>query len=92
MSMAPAAALAAQVPAQAAPQQAGAGLPLEQYQPKSMLHAAETRVPRARYPLLDFHTHISMAGDLDPAGKLRWSATAEECLAVMDRKLSLIHI
>jgi predicted TIM-barrel fold metal-dependent hydrolase len=84
--MAPAAALAAQFPASAEPQQGGTGLPLEQYQPKSMLHAAETRVPRARYPLLDFHTHISMAGDLDPAGKLRWSATPEECLAVMDRK------
>lgn len=84
--MAPAAALAAQVPAQAGPQQAGAGLPLEQYQPKSMLHATETRVQRARYPLLDFHTHIAMAGDLDPSGKLRWFATPEECLAVMDRK------
>lgn len=63
-----------------------AQLPLEQYQPKSMLRATETRAPRARYPLLDFHTHIAMFADLDPAAKLRFLATPEECLAVMDRK------
>src|SRR3954454_10113336 len=61
-------------------------LPLEQYQPKSMLHVAETRVPRARYPVIDFHTHITMARSLDGPGQLRFHATAEECLAVMDRK------
>jgi predicted TIM-barrel fold metal-dependent hydrolase len=69
-----------------APAAAFAQLPIEQYQPKSMLHAAEHPVPRARYPLLDFHTHIAMFSDLDPAARLRFLATPEECLAVMDRK------
>jgi predicted TIM-barrel fold metal-dependent hydrolase len=34
-------------------------LPLVQFQPKSMLHVAETRVDRARFPVIDFHTHVS---------------------------------
>jgi predicted TIM-barrel fold metal-dependent hydrolase len=63
-----------------------ATIPLDQYQPKSMLHAAESRVPRARYPVIDFHTHITGTGGLRGPGQLRWSATPEECLAVMDRK------
>jgi Amidohydrolase len=33
---------------------------LDQYQPKSMLVVPETRVERARYPLIDVHTHVSM--------------------------------
>ena len=27
-----------------------------EFQPKSMLHAAETKVPRSRYPVIDVHT------------------------------------
>src|SRR5262249_8796350 len=34
-------------------------LPLSEFQPKSMLHVEETRVPRARFPAIDFHTHVS---------------------------------
>jgi hypothetical protein len=68
----------------ASPQTAGSGgtaLPLEQYEPKSMLHVPETKVPRARFPVIDFHTHITSA-----RGKLRLNLQPEECLAVMDRK------
>jgi hypothetical protein len=36
-----------------------AKLALEDYEPKSMLHVAETQVPRARFPVIDFHTHLS---------------------------------
>ena len=76
------------MPLAAAPQNApqNAPLPVSEFEPKSMLHAAETRVPRSRYPVIDFHTHITGAGGLGGPGKLRWSATPEECLAVMDRK------
>jgi predicted TIM-barrel fold metal-dependent hydrolase len=59
-------------------------LPVEQYQPKSMLHAAETRVPRARFPLIDFHTHIT-SGSADGA-RIRFSLDPGDCLAVMERK------
>lgn len=61
-------------------------LPLEQYQPKSMLHTHETKVARARYPVIDFHTHITHASGMTGAGKLGFAATPEECLALMDRK------
>ena len=36
-----------------------APLPLAEFQPKSMLHVSETPVARARFPVIDFHTHIS---------------------------------
>src|SRR5688572_8740220 len=49
-------ATSAAVPSQ---QPAGAPLPLSQFQPKSMLHVGETRVQRARFPVIDFHTHVS---------------------------------
>lgn len=71
-----------------ASQIAGAGqssLPLEQFEPKSMLHVPETKVPRARFPVIDFHTHITSARASDQ-GKLRFHLKPEECLPVMDRK------
>lgn len=61
-------------------------LPLEQFQPRSMLHAKETKVPRSAYPVIDFHTHITFAGGLEGPGKIHFAGTAEECLSVMDRK------
>jgi hypothetical protein len=43
----------------ASQQPAGAPLPLTEFQPTSMLHVRESRVPRARFPVIDFHTHVS---------------------------------
>ena len=43
-------------------QQAGnqsGSLPLTEFEPKSMLHVDETHVARARFPVIDFHTHVS---------------------------------
>src|SRR5215472_14616505 len=78
----------AALPGKAAPQQqqppAAGALPLEQYQPKSMLHAAETHVPRARFPVIDWHTHIT-SGSADGA-RIRFSLDPAACLAVMARK------
>jgi predicted TIM-barrel fold metal-dependent hydrolase len=34
-------------------------LPLAEFEPKSMLHVKETHVGRARFPVIDFHTHVS---------------------------------
>jgi predicted TIM-barrel fold metal-dependent hydrolase len=58
-------------------------LPLEQYQPKSMLHVPETQVPRSRFPVIDFHTHITGAA---AGGAIRFSMDPANCLAVMDRR------
>jgi len=70
--------------AQAQTEAAPAVLPIEHYQPKSMLHAAESHVPRARFPLIDFHTHIT-GGSADGA-RIRFSLDPAGCLALMDRK------
>ena len=48
-------------PANTAPPPSDSVLPMERYQPKSMLHVPETHVPRSRFPLIDFHTHITHA-------------------------------
>jgi len=61
-------------------------LPVEQFQPRSMLHVKETKVERAAYPVIDIHTHVTHAGGLEGPGEIRFAASAEECLAVMDRK------
>jgi predicted TIM-barrel fold metal-dependent hydrolase len=62
------------------------GLALEEFVPKSMLHVAETRVERARFPVIDFHTHLTWSTDLGGPEQLHENATPEEALAVMDRK------
>jgi predicted TIM-barrel fold metal-dependent hydrolase len=61
-------------------------LSVENFQPRSMLHTKETKVARAAFPVIDLHTHITFAGGLEGPGKVKFSATPEECLAVMDRK------
>jgi predicted TIM-barrel fold metal-dependent hydrolase len=75
-------------------QQRGAGpapipLDLRDFQPRSMLHVPETRVPRARFPVIDFHTHLGSraAGQAGvPHGEpVKFRAPAAELLAVMDR-------
>jgi predicted TIM-barrel fold metal-dependent hydrolase len=48
-----------------------------------MLHVPERHVPRARFPLIDFHTHITGGG---ASGRIRFSMDPANCLAVMDRK------
>jgi predicted TIM-barrel fold metal-dependent hydrolase len=74
-------------PKPASPAQAPAAiLPIEQFQPRSMLHTPQTNVPRAAYPVIDFHTHITHAGGLEGPGEIHFAASAQECLAVMDRK------
>jgi len=35
-------------------------LELADFQPKSMLHVPETKVPRSRHPVIDIHTHLSI--------------------------------
>ncbi len=65
-------------------------LDLSDYQPKSMLHAPEHQVPRSRYPVIDVHTHFAwLSGSEGANGRdttLKFMATPQELLAVMDRK------
>jgi len=61
-------------------------LALEDYEPKSMLHVAETKVTRARFPVIDFHTHLSWSARRGRVTEAHNNATPEEVLPVMDRK------
>jgi predicted TIM-barrel fold metal-dependent hydrolase len=67
-----------------------AALPLADYQPTSMLHARVTRVERARFPVIDIHTHITESSKsingVDLASERDFHATPDELMPVMDRK------
>jgi predicted TIM-barrel fold metal-dependent hydrolase len=51
-----------------------------------MLHAAETHVPRSRFPLIDFHTHLTWSGELSGKDEVKLIEKPEALLPVMDRK------
>jgi predicted TIM-barrel fold metal-dependent hydrolase len=79
-------------PAQAPPSGAppAASLPLDQFQPKSMLHVPETRVARPRFPVIDVHTHLTRSGR-SPKGTedmeaVSYTAAASDVVVAMDRK------
>src|SRR4030095_10016499 len=67
-----------------------APLDLSQYEPKSMLQVHESHVPRAKVPVLDFHTHIPLSTKSEKGVELspdrQYLGTPQELLAVMDRK------
>jgi predicted TIM-barrel fold metal-dependent hydrolase len=82
------------LPARGAPVQARqrgqAGLDLSDFQPRSMLHVPETRVARARFPVIDVHTHLSVSASskngVALGEKMRYLAPPGELLEVMDGK------
>jgi predicted TIM-barrel fold metal-dependent hydrolase len=65
-------------------------LSLAEYEPKSMLQVRETHVERARFPVIDIHTHISFSAKSKDGVELspdrQYLGTPQELLAVMDRK------
>src|SRR4029078_2956462 len=65
-------------------------LPLEEYEPKSMLHVPESYVPRARFGTIDIHTHISVAKKsgkgVGLSAERLYLGTPDALLGVMDRK------
>ncbi len=65
-------------------------LQLADFQPRSMLHVPETKVPRSRYPVIDIHTHLSFtaknANGVAIGETLKYLATAEAALLLMDRR------
>ena len=67
-----------------------APLELSQYEPKSMLQVHESQVERSKFPLIDFHTHISGSTKSEKGVELapdrEYLGTPQELLAVMDRK------
>jgi predicted TIM-barrel fold metal-dependent hydrolase len=77
-------------PAGLAAHPADAPLLLKDYQPKSMLHVPETKVPRSRFPAIDIHTHLSWAkngeGGVSRGEEMKVLAEPGDLIPVMDRK------
>jgi hypothetical protein len=65
-------------------------LDLSEYEPKSMLQVHESHVDRAKFPVIDFHTHISVAAKskngVELVAERQYLGTPQECLDVMDAK------
>jgi len=65
-------------------------LALAEYQPVSMLHLKETEVPRAKYPVIDFHTHLTFSAHVVDGVSLGAERTIvgqpEELLPIMERR------
>ena len=67
-----------------------APLALRDFAPRSMLHVPETHVPRARFPVIDVHSHLSNTRRSERGVALGeevnlWIST-KDALALMDRR------
>ena len=80
---------AAQAPTGAA-QPAAGSLALADFQPRSMLVVPETRVERARFPVVDIHAHptsrVRRVGGVPHGEAVRHSAAPAELLTLMERR------
>jgi predicted TIM-barrel fold metal-dependent hydrolase len=65
-------------------------LSLAEFEPRSMLQVKESHVNRARFPVIDFHTHVTRSAKskngVELAAERRFLGTPESLLTIMDRK------
>ena len=77
-------------PAHAQGADRGGALRLAEFEPRSMLQVPQSAVQKARFPVIDFHTHLSWSPsftDQTPGGgKSTPTAPVEEVLPVMERQ------
>ena len=63
---------------------------LTEFEPRSMLHVKETAVPRARFPVIDVHTHVTFrakqTGGVTQGEAITISAPPRDVLPAMDRR------
>ncbi len=64
----------------------GRGLPLEDFRPASMLRVARTPIAVPRFPVIDFHTHLTWSPGLEPGETIQVIAGGSELLPTMDAK------
>jgi predicted TIM-barrel fold metal-dependent hydrolase len=71
-------------------QSKGSQIYLSEFQPKSMLTVPATEIERAKFPVIDIHTHLSFAAvntnGVPMSEKLHFLAEPDALLAVMDRR------
>jgi predicted TIM-barrel fold metal-dependent hydrolase len=88
-ALAPVATAVSAAPPQGPAKPRPAVLDLKDFQPRSMLETTVTRVPRARFPVIDVHAHLGFSaksvGGVPHADERTFLAPPEELLAVMDR-------
>jgi predicted TIM-barrel fold metal-dependent hydrolase len=72
------------------PAKKGSHIYLSEFQPKSMLKVPVTNIERAKFPVIDVHTHISFAAvntnGVPMSEKMMFLAEPADLLAVMDRR------
>ena len=77
-------------PAHAQGADRGGALRLAEFEPRSMLQVPQSAVEKARFPVIDFHTHLSWSpsftDETPGGGKSTPTAPVEEVLPVMDRQ------
>ena len=65
-------------------------LELSEFEPQSMLEVHESHVERAQFPVIDFHTHITMSvkseNGVELSAARKYLGTPEFLLPVMDRR------
>jgi predicted TIM-barrel fold metal-dependent hydrolase len=65
-------------------------LSLADYEPRSMLRVQQTQVEKSRFPVIDFHTHISVSAKsekgIELAAERKYLGNPNELFAVMERK------
>ncbi len=64
----------------------GRGLALEDFRPASMLRVARTLISTPRFPVIDFHTHLTWSPGLEPGDAIKVIAGPSELLPTMDAK------
>lgn len=82
--------LSAATTSDASPAPSDGDLPLKDYKPRSMLQVHESHVDRARFPVIDIHTHVTQAAKYDKGvaitSEREYLGTPQELLEVMDKK------
>ena len=77
-------------PLETAPDASKSELRLKDFQPRSMLRVAKTRVERPRFPVIDMHTHLTwttqVRSGVSVGEEITVFTTPEALLPVMDRK------
>lgn len=76
--------------AEAKPESPPAALALRDFAPRSMLHVPQTQVPRARFPVIDVHSHLSNTrhneGGVALGEEVNIWTSPQDALALMDRR------
>jgi predicted TIM-barrel fold metal-dependent hydrolase len=71
-------------------EQQKASLRLSEFEPHSMLQVPESHVPRARFPVIDIHTHITQSArsqnGIAMVAQREYLGSPQELVSVMDRK------